>query len=79
VQRVSFGAIVFGLIPFIGMCFSVPIWDRIDPMILGMPFSMFWLISWTLLTSVCMWVAYRLEESRAAHRSQTSKKDGTPE
>jgi uncharacterized protein DUF3311 len=79
VQRVSLGAIVFGLIPFIGMCFSVPLWDLVDPMILGMPFNMFWLILWTLLSSACMWAAYRFEQSRAAHQSQMSKKDGTPE
>jgi len=27
------------LIPFVAMCFSVALWDRIDPMILGVPFQ----------------------------------------
>ena len=46
------------------MCFSVPAWDRIYPIVLGMPFNMFWLTLWIVLTPVCMWGAYRLETPR---------------
>jgi hypothetical protein len=61
-KRPSLGAILLGLIPFGATCFSVSLWDRVYPMILGLPFNFFWLISWLLLTPVCMWGAYRLEE-----------------
>jgi len=44
----------------------VSLWDRVYPMILGLPFNFFWLISWLLLTPLCMWGAYRLEEPGAA-------------
>ncbi len=30
-------------------------------MILGLPFNLFWLILWTVLTPCCMLGAYRLE------------------
>lgn len=60
-KKPSPGALLLGLIPFIGMCLSVPLWDRINPMVLGMPFNLFWLLGWIVLTSVCMWGAYRLE------------------
>lgn len=50
-----------GIIPFIAMCFSVALWDRIEPMILGLPFNLFWLILWILLTPCCLWGAYRLD------------------
>ncbi len=63
-KKPSLGAILLGLLPFAGVCFSVSLWDRIDPMILGMPFNFFWLISWILLTPLCMWAAYRLEVPR---------------
>lgn len=43
------------------MCFSVPFWDRVDPMVFGLPFNLFWLVSWILLTPLCMWGAYRIE------------------
>jgi len=64
-KRPSLSAILLGLIPFAAVCFSVSLWDRVYPMILGLPFNFFWLISWLLLTPLCMWGAYRLEEHDA--------------
>jgi uncharacterized protein DUF3311 len=61
VKRPSLGAILLGLIPFAATCFSVALWDRVYPMVLGLPFNFFWLILWLLLTPLCMWGAYRLE------------------
>jgi len=55
---------LLGLIPFTAICFSVPLWDRINPMLLGLPFNLFWLISWILLAPLCMWGAYRIEVRR---------------
>jgi hypothetical protein len=55
-------AILFALIPFAAMCFSVALWDRIEPMILGLPFNMFWLLLWVGLTPICMWGAYRAQK-----------------
>lgn len=46
------------------MCFSVGLWDRVEPMILGLPFNLFWLTLWIVLTPCCMWGAYRLESAR---------------
>jgi hypothetical protein len=51
------------------MCFSVTFWDRIHPLILGIPFNIAWLLCWIVLTSVCLAGAYRLE-------GQSKKKDG---
>jgi hypothetical protein len=68
-KRPSLGALLIALIPFVAMCFSVPLWDRVYPMLLGIPFNMFWLISWIVFSTLCMWAAYRLEARRG-------KKDG---
>jgi hypothetical protein len=46
------------------MCFSVSLWDRIYPMFFGMPFNLFWLLCWIMLSTVCMRVAYRIEIAR---------------
>ncbi len=43
------------------MCFSVGWWDRVDPRIFGLPFNLMWLLGWIVLSSFCMWLAYRLE------------------
>ncbi len=60
-KKPRLGAILIGLVPFTAVCFSVSLWDRIDPVVLGLPFNLFWLISWIVLTPLCMWAAYRLE------------------
>ena len=65
-KRPSLGAISLGLIPFAAVCFSVSLWDRVYPMILGLPINFFWLILWLLLSPLCMWGAYRLELPRTA-------------
>jgi hypothetical protein len=60
-KRPSLPAVAVALIPFCAICFSVSAWDRIYPMVLGLPFNFFWLLSWIVLTSVCLWVVYRIE------------------
>ena len=69
-KRPSIGAIVLGLIPFGAICFSVSLWDRIHPIIFGLPFNFFWLILWTLLTPLCMWASYLLDEPREGEVSR---------
>ena len=64
--RPSLAAIIVGLIPWMAICFSVSLWDRVEPMVLGLPFNLFWLVLWIVLTPVVMWAAYRME---TAHRS----------
>jgi hypothetical protein len=68
-RKPSVLGVAIGLVPFFGMCFSVPLWDRTTPMILGLPFNLFWLIAWIVISSGCMAFANRIEKGR-------EKKDG---
>lgn len=68
--RNHFLSLVLALIPFCAMCFSVPLWDRTDPFILGLPFNLFWLILWIPLTSLCLWCIYCLRG--------TAEREGKP-
>jgi hypothetical protein len=77
--RPSFGAICLTLTPFLAMCFSVSAWDRVYPMILGLPFNMFWLLLWIVLTSLCMWGVYRLEAPRIAKAEERRQKESRAE
>jgi len=72
VKPPSLGSILLGLIPFAATCFSVALWDRVYPMVFGLPFNFFWLILWLLLTPLCMLGAYRLETrcSRGVRREE---------
>jgi hypothetical protein len=72
-HRPSLGALLIGLVPFFAICFSVPLWDRIYPMVLGMPFNFFWVVLWILLTPFCMWPAYLLEVRRTRHSKDEEK------
>ena len=64
----SVGALLLGLIPFIALCFTVPLWDRIYPTVFGLPFNLFWLVLWILVTPFCMWGAYHFEVPRRKKR-----------
>jgi Protein of unknown function (DUF3311) len=64
VKKPSLLALLLASIPFVAMCFSVALWDRIDPMILGVPFNLTWLVCWIVFSSLCLWAAYRVETAR---------------
>jgi hypothetical protein len=66
-KRPRLPSLLLALIPFIAMCFSVPLWDRIYPTVLGLPFNFFWLTLWIVLTPLCMWAAYRIETRDKDH------------
>jgi hypothetical protein len=63
-RKPTLPALLLAFVPFLAVCFSVPLWDRVYPMVLGLPFNLFWLMSWIPLTSLCLWGAYRLHVSR---------------
>jgi membrane protein required for beta-lactamase induction len=48
-------------------------------MVLGLPFNLFWLLLWIVLTTVCMWGAYRIELSREAGRAPHAREQDPPE
>lgn len=60
----SLKAILLGLVPFVAVCFSVSFWDRVYPTVFGLPFNVFWLVAWLLLTPLVMWGVYRIEVPR---------------
>ena len=54
--------IFFGLIlPFIGVLVLLPLYNRITPYVFGFSFGYFWIFLWIFLTSVCLYLAYRLD------------------
>jgi uncharacterized protein DUF3311 len=66
----SLGAVLLSLVPYIAVCFSVALWDRVDPMVAGLPFNLFWLMCWIVVTPLCMWGVYRIEAKRNRKDSQ---------
>ncbi len=64
IKRPSIGSLLLALIPFAGMCFSVPLWDRVTPRVFGLPFNMFWPLAWLFLMPAIMSLVYRIEKKR---------------
>jgi len=73
-KRSISAALLLACIPFLAVCFSVPLWDRIYPLVFGLPFNLFWLMSWIPLSSVCMWGAYRIQMRGRREASPDSRK-----
>lgn len=55
-------ALILGAIPFLMLVFALPLVNRIHPIVLGLPFVLFWILSWVLLTPLILWLAYLVEK-----------------
>ena len=61
-------ALILGAIPFITLVFALPIVNRIKPVVFGLPFILFWILCWVILTPLILFIAYMLE--RKLNRSE---------
>jgi hypothetical protein len=52
---------VLAALPFIGILLGVPFVNRVEPLVLGMPFVLAWIVMWVVLSSILMAVIYRLD------------------
>jgi hypothetical protein len=55
-------ALCFGAVPFLTLVFSLPFVNRVEPVILGLPFLLFWIVLWVALTPPALWAAYHCEK-----------------
>lgn len=49
---------VLSIIP---VFFSLLVINKVEPYVLGMPFILFWMVLWLVLTSVFMWIVFTLD------------------
>ncbi|HEY4298291.1 MAG TPA: DUF3311 domain-containing protein [Paraburkholderia sp.] len=52
---------VLAALPFIGILLGVPFVNRVEPLVLGMPFVLAWIVMWVVLSSIIMAIVYRLD------------------
>jgi hypothetical protein len=52
---------LLGTLPFLGILGGIVFANRVEPYVLGMPFILFWIVLWVVLTSGIMAVVYRLD------------------
>lgn len=53
--------IVLAAIPFAALTVAIPLVNRIEPRVFGLPFLLFWIIAWVALTPVFVWSIGRLD------------------
>jgi hypothetical protein len=53
--------IVGTLVPIAAVLALMPWYNRVEPLVLGFPFGYFWIFLWIVLTSVSLFVAYKLD------------------
>ncbi|WP_042347049.1 DUF3311 domain-containing protein [Bacillus massiliigorillae] len=49
------------LIPFIGFLVFLPWANRIEPYVLGLPFFLFWLLFWMIISPLLLIVVYKFD------------------
>ena len=49
---------VLAVLPFLGILVGVPLLNRVEPIILGMPLILAWIVLWVVLTAVIMGIIY---------------------
>lgn len=53
---------LLSFIPIAGFLIGVPFMNKIEPTVLGLPFSMFWIVLWVLLSSLTILIFYFADE-----------------
>lgn len=53
--------VLLAAIPIVALSFAVPLVNRVEPRVLGLPFVLFWIVAWVLLTPAFLWTIGRVE------------------
>jgi hypothetical protein len=49
-------------LPFFGILVGIFFANRTEPFVLGLPFALFWVTLWVLLTAAIMAIVYQLDQ-----------------
>ncbi|WP_377520163.1 DUF3311 domain-containing protein [Priestia megaterium] len=52
---------ILASIPFVGILGGTYFANRVTPYVLGMPFLLFWIVLWVVLTSLIMLLIFKLD------------------
>jgi hypothetical protein len=53
--------LLLAAIPIVALSIAVPLVNRVEPRIFGLPFLLCWVVGWALLTPAFLWTIGRLE------------------
>jgi xanthosine utilization system XapX-like protein len=49
------------VLPFLGILVGAPLLNRVEPLVLGMPLMLAWIVLWIVLTVAIMAIIYRCD------------------
>jgi hypothetical protein len=52
---------IIAAVPVAALTVAVPLVNRIEPRIFGMPFLLTWVVAWVLVTPAFLWTVGRIE------------------
>ena len=52
------------LVPVLALVAALPFVNRLHPLVLGLPFLLFWILGWVLATPLFLAVSYALVQKR---------------
>lgn len=52
---------LLAILPFIGILGCITFVNKVTPYVFGMPFILFWIVLWVVLTSAIMAIIYKLD------------------
>jgi len=55
-------ALLPAAVPVVALVAGLPFVNRLEPIVLGLPFLLFWILGWVLVTPLFLAVAYLLVE-----------------
>lgn len=57
----SYFRFALATLPWVGLLGLTPFANRVEPFVLGLPFLLFWIVLWVVITSVCLAIVYRTD------------------
>ncbi len=54
-------AVLLALVPTVALAVAVPVVNRVNPSVFGMPFILFWIVGWVLVSPAFLWFIGRVE------------------
>ncbi len=54
------------VLPFLGILVGVPFFNQVEPLVLGMPLILAWIVLWIVLTAAIMGLVYLCDPANRA-------------
>ncbi len=72
-------ALALAAVPVLALTAGLPFANRLEPLVLGLPFLLFWMLAWVLLTPVFLAAAYFVVHRGRPSTAPIGKAEASPD